>query len=180
MNEDLKPIYDFEADWKPCNSGNDKRIIFMNNKRNSLFRIIDMQAETISYSDVDRVTAIKDINKVLVKENDEEENKRRFLPLVNKVIDEVIPIYMPYVPETYTCYIEAFPGFDENYEDTIGILYFRKDTDKATEDMIPVKRFFRIHQVASAVRYEEIDFNTYHNVNVKWMKRMEEKDVDKA
>lgn len=30
MNEDLKPIYDFEADWTRCNSGNNNLIIFEN------------------------------------------------------------------------------------------------------------------------------------------------------
>ena len=76
MTEDGK-IFDYELDWIPVSSGSDKRILFMNKDRGSLFRIIDMENETYSFSDVERIERIRDINKVLIKEDDEELNKRR-------------------------------------------------------------------------------------------------------
>lgn len=170
MNEDLKPIYDFEADWKPCNSGKDKVLIFENAKLSSLFRVIDMKEQTINFSDIDRVKAIKNIDKILTKSDDEEENRKRFLSLANRIIDEVKPIEMPYAPEKLTCFIENFPGFDKNYPDTVGILYFREE--KEDGNMIQAKRFFKINPVgASAARFEEIDLETYNKVKVDYYGR---------
>ena len=174
--EDDGIIYDYELDWKPCNSGNVKRIYFENAKRGSLFRVINFNDQTVTFSDVERVEKITDINKVLVKEDNPEENKNKFQSLVNRIVDEIKPITMPYRPDRLICYIEAFPGFDENYEDTVGILYFR---DLIEDEMISCKRFFRIHPIGSNVRYEEINFNIYNDVKGKWMKRCED-NVDKT
>lgn len=190
MNEDLKPIYDLEGDWRPCTSGKDRKIIYKNDKLPSLYRIIDMHEKTISFTDIDRVVKIVDINKVIVKEDDPERNKKNFMPIVNKALDTIRPITMPYVPEKLHAYIESFPGFEESFDDTIGILYFwNKPTKKELDDaggeleaeMIPCKKFFRIHPVGSSVRYEEISFAVYNEVKTKWMRKQEEKlNVDKA
>ena len=129
MNEDLKPIYDFEADWMPCNHGNDKVLIYENKNLESLFRVINMKEQFVTFSDVERVSRIKDIDKVLTKTDDEEKNKERFQSLINMVIDEIKPISMPYAPEKLTCFIENFPGFDGGFDDTLGILYFREEKE---------------------------------------------------
>ena len=92
---------------------------------------------------------------------------------------------MPYVPEHLNAYIEAFPGFNESTDDTLGILYFWNKPEKKVLDeaggeleaeMIPAKRFFKINPLVSTVsRFEEIDLFTYNNAKSKWMNREEEK-----
>lgn len=185
MNEDLKPILDIEADWVPRQRGGGKRLFIYENVRYpGLFRIINIQASSIIFSDINRVEKITDINKVLCKEDDKAKNARRYKSLINRVLDEVHPIAMPYVPEHMNAYIEAFPGFNETEDDTVGILYFWNKPDQKTLDdaggeleaeMIPAKRFFRVHPMGAGVRFEEIDFMTYNDRKGKWMNREEEK-----
>lgn len=175
MNEDLKPIYDFESDWVPQNSGKDKRIIFKNAKYHSLFRVIDVGRSVLTFTDVDRVHRIRDINKVLSKTDNEEENKKRFLPIINMIIDEVKPITMPYVPEKLTCFIESFPGYDKNIDDVLGILYFREDAEKEEDrNMIAAKRYFKINPTGMPFKYEEMTFETYDKLKEKWYRRCED------
>lgn len=176
MTEDGK-IFDYELDWIPVSSGLDKRILFMNKDRGSLFRIIDMENETYSFSDVERIDRIRDINKVLIKEDNEELNKRRFLPIANRILDEIIPIQMPYMPTTYTCYIENFPDIDPICPDILGICYF---WDKTSNEMTEVKRFFRINTFGNLEnpKVEEINFNTYNDLKRKWFEMEAKKNVD--
>lgn len=174
MNEDLKPIYDFEADWMPCNHGNDKVLIYENKNLESLFRVINMKEQSVTFSDVERVSRIKDIDKVLTKTDDEEKNKERFQSLINMVIDEIKPISMPYAPEKLTCFIENFPGFDGGFDDTLGILYFREE--KEDGNMIEAKRFFKINPDGVFPKYEEISREMYDDVKVKWFKKCEKED----
>lgn len=174
MNEDLKPIYDFEADWMPCNHGNDKVLIYENKRLDSLFRAINLKDQTVTFSDVERVSRIKDIDKVLTKTDDEEKNKERFQPIINMIIDEIKPIKMPYAPEKLTCFIENFPGFDGGFDDTLGILYFREE--KENGNMIEAKRFFKINPEGVFPKYDEISREMYDDVKVKWFKKCEKED----
>ena len=174
MNEDLKPIYDFEADWIRCDNKNNNVIIFENKNLESLFRVINMREQTITFSDVERVSRIKDIDKVLTKTDDEKKNKERFQPLVNMIIDELKPISMPYAPEKLTCFIENFPGFDSGFDDTLGILYFREE--KEDGNMIEAKRFFKINPEGVFPKYDEISREMYDDVKVKWFKKCEKED----
>ena len=161
VNEDLKPIYDIEADWRPLTSGKEKRIIFENSNYPSLCRIIDMEKELIGFTDVERIDKVVDINKVLVKEDNPEENWKKYGPIINRMLDNVRPITMPYVPEKLHAYIECFPGFNEDTDDTLGILYFwNKPTKEVLDEnggvleseMIPCKKYFRILTMGSRVR----------------------------
>lgn len=174
MNEDLNPIYDFEADWTRCDTKNNNIIIFENKNLESLFRVINMREQTITFSDVERVSRIKDIDKVLTKTNDEEKNKERFQPLINMIIDEIKPISMPYAPEKLTCFIENFPGFDSGFDDALGILYFREE--KENGNMIEAKRFFKINPEGVFPKYDEISREMYDDVKIKWFKKCEKED----
>ena len=174
MNEDLKPIYDFEADWTRCDSGNSSIIVFENKKLESLYRVINVNEQSITFSDVERVSRIKDIDKVLTKTDDEKKNKERFQPLVNMIIDELKPISMPYAPEKLTCFIENFPGFDGGFDDTLGILYFREE--KEDGNMIEAKRFFKVNPDGVFPKYDEISREVYDDVKIKWYKKCEKED----
>ena len=133
-----------------------------------------MREQTITFSDVERVSRIKDIDKVLTKTDDEEKNKERFQPLVNMIIDELKPISMPYAPEKLTCFIENFPGFDGGFDDALGILYFREE--KEDGNMIEAKRFFKINPDGVFPKYDEISREMYDDVKVKWFKKCEKED----
>ncbi len=173
MTEDDRPIYDIETDWEPCNSGKDKRIFFVNKKLPSLFRIVDMANETIIFSDIGRIIKITDINKVLIKEDDPETNKLRYASIANKVLDEIVPISMPYKPEHYKCFIESFPGYSDT-DDILGILYFKEEF--GVQNMIKAYRFYRLHIVGElGPVYEEINDKIYNDLKEKWLRRFEEK-----
>jgi hypothetical protein len=174
MSEDDNLIYDFEADWKPCNSGKDKKIFFENQKLTSLFRIIDMDKQTVTFSDVERIIKITDINKVLVKEDSPKNNFMLYGPIANRVLDEIRPISMPYKKETYKCFIEAFPGYMDT-DDILGILYFKEEFGE--ENMVEVKKFYRMHVMGElGPKFEEINFKIYNDLKTKWMEKEEKKD----
>ena len=167
MNDETQRIYDFESDWKPCNHGGDKRLYFVNEKRPSLFRIIDMEKQSIRFSDIDRIGKIVDINKVLVGESDSEKLKKLYWAQCNAVLDDIEPITMPYDVGQLTCYIEAFPGY-EKYDDILGVLYFKENY--GDENMIKAQRFFRIHPIGSlGHQFEEINDKIYNELKFKWM-----------
>ena len=179
MTEEGK-IYDYENDWQPCNNGNnDKVYVSVNRNYSSLFRIINFSDESYSFSDIERVKRIRDINKVLTKEDNEEENKKNYLSIVNSVLDNVYPITIPYKPQTITAFIEVFPGFTSEV-DTLGILYFRDETLGLEDaEMIEAKTYFRIHPKVNINHvYEELDQDTYNAVKEKWIKKEEEKLKD--
>lgn len=166
-------IYDYESDWRPCNSGKERKIYFQNANRDSFYRIVDMDRCTIAFSDLGRIESIVDINKVLAGESDSEALKKLYLPIINSVADAIRPIAIPYKIERLKCFIESFKGgLFEDYDDVLGILYF-KDLD--TDEMIEVKRFFCINPLApEAKRYEIISFNEYSKLKEKWLRRCEE------
>ena len=173
MTEDDRPIYDIELDWEPCNSGRDKRIFFRNKKLTSLFRIIDMTNETITFSDIDRIIKITDINKVLVGEDNPDRNRHRYSSITNKVLDELVLITMPYKQEHYKCFIETFPGYSDT-DDILGILYFKEEF--GDENMIKAYRFYRLHIMGElGPTYEEINDKIYNDLKEKWLRSFEEK-----
>lgn len=178
-------IYDFESDWEPKCSGKSSKLIFVNKKRSTFYRIIDMEKQTIRFSDPGRIIKIVDINKVLIKQSNSDELKERFLPLINSLLDEIMPIKMPYEPQRIHAYIENFPGFDENYDDTLGVLYFwnvptsKEITDKGelNAEMIPCKKFFRIMPLGWKAPYMEIDLQTYNDAKQRFFERQAQNET---
>ena len=173
FTEDDGLIYDYEPDWEVVAKKNVKenKVIFRNKKRSSLYRVINFDDQTVGFSDLGRVTLVRDINKHIVNEDNTEENMQKYKELINMCADKVLPLSFPYHPVDYTCYIEAFPGFDKNYDDTVGILYLRP---ALSDDMIEVKRFFRIWPLGYNPRYEELTLEEYNYYKTKWMRRCED------
>lgn len=170
-------IFDFEQDWKQVPTNKPNKMVFVNANRDTFFRVIDIKEETYHFTDLGRVTKVVDINKVLVGESNSEELKKKYLKLIIMLADEIRPIDIPYKVDDLSCYIEAFPGIDPNYDDTIGILYFR---DNETTDMIECKRFFHVNPVCSrGYQFEEIRFDDYSKLKTKWLRRCEE-NVDQS
>ncbi len=170
MTEDDKLLYDIESSWGRISSGRDMILTFVHKEYPSLFRIVDLDKETITFSDIDRIKRVRDINKILIKEDNEEENKKNYLPLIVQITNEAYPISMPYKKQILTCFMEAFPGFSKEV-DTLGILYLRDETEGIEDsDMIEVKRYFKINPIGKlGARYEELDEGFYNEVKQKWI-----------
>ena len=172
-------IYDNEECWEIVPSRSATKFVYRHTELPGFYRVIDRESRTVEFSDVERISVIHDINKVLIKEDDKELNMKRYLPMINEVLDKLQPITLPYMRSEHIAYIEAFPGYNETEDDVLGILYFR---DKGlTEDkdvMIPAKKFFRILPIVSACRYEEIDMETYMYLKRNYFRR-QDKNVGK-
>lgn len=163
MNEDLKPCYDIEGDWDFVPEGYiPGRQVFRHKRCSTLFRIMDFRNHEVWFSDTARVkpeNVIDIYRKVSLKE------KAEFMPIIIKVIDDMKPIKMPYLPEEIKVYVES-------HKNCIGLLYF-KDTDK-DQSIVPIKRFFEIKR--DPVRsFEEITWGEFHDIA-----ESEEEDVGKA
>lgn len=166
MNEDLQPCIDIESEWELVDSRGlapDQPIKFYQNKNyESLYRIIDFAKQEVTFTDAKRINVdigILDINHALSLER-----KRKLLPILLKVLNEKKPITLPYVHEELKVYIE-------DLGEVIGFLYFMdNDEDKS---LVPVKRFFKVHQAPSSIGFEEISYYNYNEIK-------EKKDVDKA
>ena len=181
MTEDDNLLYDIEGNWQQLNGG--RKVFFRHKERFSLFRIVDLDKETITFSDICRVSKITDINKVLVKKSNPEELKDKWQSIIVRVLDDIKPISMPYKPESIHAFVEAFPSKHSNGEDDIiGILYFwdTPDEKKSREEgileaeMIPCRRFFKTLQRrtgAERVLFEEIDFKEYNKLKEDRMGR---------
>lgn len=177
MTEDDKLIYDIEGDWQPRTEGTREILIFQNKQRESFYRVIDMKKQEIKFTDPGRITKVVDINKVLCGESDSDDLKKKYLEIINMMADATIPITMPYCPTEYTCYIEAFPGFSKDRDDTLGILYF-----KHGDEMIPCKKFIFINPEGARIRYTALNFDQYNKLKSDWMRRCEDEvdsDTDK-
>lgn len=171
MMEDGK-IFDYESDWHPCQNGDDKLLYYVNDSLSTLFRIIDVKKRLYTFSDIGRVKRIRDINRILTKDDDEESNKNLYQSIVNRILDEIYPIEMPYIPQILTCFIEVFKDFSSGC-DVLGILYFRDETNGIEDsEMIECKHFYRIHQAIMLGKpvYEEIEESVYVKLKEKFNK----------
>lgn len=179
MTEDDNLLYDIDGNWEQCNNG--KRIYFRHKEHHGLFRIVDLEKEEIIFSDIDRVSKITDINKVLTHESDPVKLRRDYQALIVKVLNEIKPIDMPYKRQSIHAFIESFPSSTERMErdDVIGILYFwdTPDEKKSREkgileaEMIPCRRFFMCPGNILDPYFKEIDFREYNKLKEEWMER---------
>lgn len=156
----LSPIYDVENDWELIDDGNgvDVKIgaaghlIYRSKRLESLYkRVIYTEdgQKTIQFRDFSRSVCV-DINT----------NETYTGDVGSMILDEILPVTMPYFPTgTITIFTEDFK-YHKNCEDdydTIGILYFRTPTGEMKE----IKRFFKKdHKTKELI---EITLNEYIN-----------------
>lgn len=165
-------IHDEEQYWQFIPTKSIEKLVYEHTELGGFYRVIDRATERIRFSDVNRIACVRDIDKVLSKEDTPELNKQKYLPILNDVLDKVAPISMPYARTEVIAYIEAFPGYNDTEDDVLGILYFRdKGFTPEQDHMISAKVFYRILPITSVCRFEEIDFDTYNEVKNKYLKR---------
>lgn len=141
--EPLTPIEDNEDDWAFAGgfdpaAGNDNPgwTLYQCKRRSTLFKKVtygrkDGEKDEIKFFDMDRYICI-DIN-----------TEQMYTCGIGPVIlDEMIPISMPYSPlgkiKIFTEYFKCHEDFDGDF-DTVGILYFRMPDGQMKE----IKRFFK-------------------------------------
>lgn len=137
----LTPIEDTEETWG-TRAGSDQCI-----RMSSLFKKVDEEGN-VTYSDVDRVYCYYLDNPDVSWQNG----------LTRKIIDEMFPITMPYMPASkpYKVYCEDFLTDPKNGDhDTIGVFY----VITPSEETFGINRYFKDSE--SGFGWDEIDRDEY-------------------
>lgn len=124
----LTPIEDTDDIWNECSWKGDDYRTYQCNRMSSLFKNV-YEDGTVKYSDNNRVTCV-----------DMRNHTTYGFGLVDKIINEMFPITMPYIPNKgYMVYCVDFLSDPKNGDfDTIGIRYaIGPDGEK-----IEIERFF--------------------------------------
>lgn len=128
----LTPIEDTDDIWSFRGKDKEKGSTMYQCKRmSSLFKTIYADG-TVKYSDFDRCVCVSIDNP----------NYPFHIGLVKKIIYEMYPITMPYIPEDkpYKVYIEDFLTDSQNGDfDTVGIFY----VITPNEERVEINRFFK-------------------------------------
>ena len=144
----LTPIEDTEDIWDDIIDRNDEEgyICFQCRRMSSLFKYVYADG-TVKYKDVDRYYCV-DINNTEVT---------YYSGLVQRIIDEMFPITMPYFPgKPIKVYCEDFLTDRKNGDfDTVGIFYAIKSE---TQRLYLINRFFK----ESEDGWDEIDEVEYN------------------
>lgn len=129
----LAPIEDTDDVWNLIENHEDGYRLYQCKRMSSLFK--DVYADgTVKYYDINRSYCI-DIH---------DSNNEYSSGLVRRIIDEVFPITMPYMPgKPIQVYCEDFLTDKKNGDfDTIGVFYALK-TENGEQEKIEINRFFR-------------------------------------
>ena len=129
----LTPIEDTDDVWTLCTDYEDDSDVYQCKRMSSLFKNVYSDG-TVKYEDVDRVRCV-DIHNP--------HNTYSF-GLVGKIIDEMFPIAMPYIPgKSIKVYCEEFLTDENNGDfDTVGVFYALK-TENGEQKKIEINRFFK-------------------------------------
>ena len=129
----LTPIEDADDIWNFCEENKDGVKTYQCSRMSSLFKDVYPDG-TVKYTDIDRYICI-DLN-----------NYRNTYSsgLVNRIIDEIFPITMPYMPgKPIKVYCEDFLTDKRNGDfDTFGVFYALKE-ENGEQKRIEINRFFR-------------------------------------
>ena len=146
-NKPLTPIEDTDDVWNKCCWEKDNGVkIYQCRRMSSFFKYVYPNG-TIKYSDNDRVIGI----------NIDSPNVEWHMGLASKIIDEMYPITMPYIPadKPYKVFCEEFLTDPKNGDfDTVGVFYVVKPDGERVE----INRFFKEGQKG----FIEIDAEEYH------------------
>lgn len=130
----LAPIEDVDDIWAVCMHPKDGSDKYRCKRMPSLFKYVYTNG-TVKYIDFDRVHCV-DIHNP--------HNTYSFC-LVTRIINEMFPITMPYMPEKpFKVYCEDFLTDKKNGDfDTVGIFYALK-TENGIQKKIEINRFFKV------------------------------------
>ena len=147
----LTPIEDTDDVWNKATSYKDGATDYQCTRMSSLFK--DVHADgTVTYTDIDRSYCVDSHNP----------NCTYSSGLVRRIIDEMFPITMPYMPDKpIKVYCEEFlTDMDNGDFDTVGILYCLKE-ENSTQKRIEINRFFREPEGNEEGQWTEISQEEY-------------------
>lgn len=148
----LTPIEDTDDIWNECSRPKDGPKVYKCKRMSSLFK--DVYADgTVKYYDVNSSYCV-DINDPSAACN---------FGLVFKIINEMFPIVMPYMPgKPIKVYCEDFLTDKKNSGfDTVGVLYALK-TENGKQEKIGINRFFREPEGDEEGSWTEISKEEYY------------------
>lgn len=150
--QQLTPIEDTDDIWNECSRPKDGPKVYKCKRMSSLFK--DVYADgTVKYYDVNSSYCV-DINDPSAACN---------FGLVFKIINEMFPIVMPYMPgKPIKVYCEDFLTDKKNSGfDTVGVLYALK-TENGKQEKIGINRFFREPEGDEEGSWTEISKEEYY------------------
>lgn len=127
----LTPIEDMDDAWTPAFKRKNVGWVKQHKRMSSLFKTVNFDG-SVSYSDVNRICGV----------NIDSPDVSYHSGLVSKIIEEMYPITMPYIPENnpFMVYCEEFLTDRKNGDfDTVGILYVIKPDGERVE----INRYFK-------------------------------------
>lgn len=149
----LTPIEDTDDIWNECVRGKCCPETYQCKRMSSLFKYVYANG-TVKYDDVDRSYCV-DINN---------RNCTYSSGLVRRIIDQMFPITMPYMPceEQIKVYCEDFLTDKKNGDfDTVGVFYALVTTD-GKQQKIDINRFFREPKSDEKGSWIEISKDEYY------------------
>ena len=147
----LTPIEDTDDVWNLIDNHEDGYISYQCKRMSSLFK--DVYADgTVKYDDINRSYCV----------NINNQNDTYSSVLVRRIIDNMFPITMPYMPgEPIKVYCEDFLTDKKNGDfDTVGVFYALK-TENGKQERIEINRFYRAPKDNEECSWVEISKEEY-------------------
>lgn len=147
----LTPIEDTDDIWNKCHRPKDGLEVYQCKRTSSLFKEVYADG-TIKYSDVCHSYCV----------NIRNPNNTYSSGLIRRIIDEMFPITMPYMPgKPMKVYCENFLTNKKNGDfDTVGVFYVLK-TENDKQEKIEINRFFREPESDEEGSWTEISKEEY-------------------
>ena len=161
LGEPLSPVIGEDDEWRDTSyAGMAEGVIkqYQNKRMSSLFKYV-YEDGTVKYSDVQRVTCYEsshdDIQGAVPFHNG----------LINRIINEVKPITLPYVPQRFKVYVTECL-YEENGGDfdTMMVDYM---VDADTQEQTSIGRYFKEHPETHG--WVEI---SNHEYQTRWLNRI--------
>lgn len=154
----LTPIEDTEDIWEECSFGRKGSKKYQCGRQSSLFKTVYDNGK-VEYNDVDRFACVNINNPSYTYHSG----------LVDRVMKELFPITMPYIPgKPIKVYCEDILTDPKNGDfDTIGIFYALKE-ENGEQKRIDINRYFR-----APFDGEESENGWVEIVHDEWCKRVE-------
>lgn len=161
LGEPLSPIIGEDDEWEDVSyEGMPEGVIkeYQNKRMSSLFKYVHEDG-TVKYSDVQRVTCYESSH------DDIQGGVPFHNGFINRIIDEVKPITLPYVPQHFKVYVtECLYEEDGGDFDTMMVDYM-VDTD--IQEEFPIHRYFKEDPTSHS--WVEI---SNHEYQTRWLNRI--------
>lgn len=158
-DQPLTPIEDVDDVWDKSPRPKDGPELYQCKRMSSLFKTVKPDG-SVTYDDVHRVICISLNNHLATYRSG----------LVNRIINEMFPITMPYMPgEPIKVYCEDFLVNEKNGDfDTVGVFYALK-TEDCKEKRIEINKFFGTSE-DEPNKFVEISKEKYDELKVRRVK----------